>query len=158
MTDKNIRYVGTKDVERAFADKTGIEWAPGAVHPVEVAIASKMLQHPDVFADGDKPDPNPRAVTVTATGTSIDPLALAAFTASGLTIAAWNALDEAGRTAAAGGEPDDGSVIEVDGATVDLDKLDKPELQALAAKLKVTVPAKASGPKLRDAILAAAQG
>ncbi|APW38444.1 hypothetical protein RD110_15585 [Rhodoferax koreense] len=49
-----IRYVGAKDAERAFIDKTGIVWTPGDEHEIEVGTASRMLQHPDVFADAEK--------------------------------------------------------------------------------------------------------
>jgi len=46
-----IKYVGAKDVERAFQEQTGLEWRPGDVHEVaDEAMCERMLAHPDVFA------------------------------------------------------------------------------------------------------------
>ncbi|MDB5732324.1 MAG: hypothetical protein JWQ03_2219, partial [Variovorax sp.] len=45
-----LAYVGTKDAEAAFSDRTGIVWRPGSRHAIPADIASRMLQHPDVFA------------------------------------------------------------------------------------------------------------
>lgn len=46
-----LQYVGQKkDGERAFKDKTGIEWFPGTVAEVPADLAADMLKHPDVFA------------------------------------------------------------------------------------------------------------
>lgn len=47
-----IKYVGVKeDGETAFSRETGITWFPGASEDVPVALAVKMLKHPDVFAE-----------------------------------------------------------------------------------------------------------
>lgn len=52
-----LKYVGLKkDGERAFQDKTGIEWFPGTVEDVPAALATQMLKHPDVFALADAAD------------------------------------------------------------------------------------------------------
>ena len=49
-----IKYVGAKvDGERAFKEKTGIEWFPGDVKDVSAEHAAEMLRHPDVFAAAD---------------------------------------------------------------------------------------------------------
>lgn len=49
-----LKYVGLKlDGERAFKEKTGIEWFPGTVEDVPAALATDMLKHPDVFALAD---------------------------------------------------------------------------------------------------------
>ncbi|HKB53450.1 MAG TPA: hypothetical protein VKD22_05565 [Ramlibacter sp.] len=46
-----IRYVGTKAKCTAFKDKTGITWAPDAVHEIaDAKLAERMLRHDDVFA------------------------------------------------------------------------------------------------------------
>jgi hypothetical protein len=46
-----LLYVGLKQAgERAFMDKTGIEWFPGSSHDVSDAHAALMLQHADVWA------------------------------------------------------------------------------------------------------------
>ena len=46
-----IRYVGTKAKCTAFKDKTGITWAPDAVHEIaDAKLAERMLRHADVFA------------------------------------------------------------------------------------------------------------
>lgn len=45
-----LKYVGAKtDGERAFKEKTGIEWFPGDEHEVSNEHAAEMLRHPDVF-------------------------------------------------------------------------------------------------------------
>jgi hypothetical protein len=58
MTAKtiNVLYVGKKtDGETAFSELTRIErWFPGDVFPIEHAVAVRMLQHADVFADNDQ--------------------------------------------------------------------------------------------------------
>lgn len=47
-----IKYVGVKeDGETAFSRETGITWFPGTSEDVPVALAIKMLKHPDVFAE-----------------------------------------------------------------------------------------------------------
>lgn len=47
-----IKYVGVKqDGETAFKSETGITWLPGSSEDVPVALAVKMLKHPDVFAE-----------------------------------------------------------------------------------------------------------
>lgn len=49
-----IKYVGLKQFESAFSNETGVTWAPGAVHDIkDVALAARMLKHPDVFAVAD---------------------------------------------------------------------------------------------------------
>lgn len=49
-----LQYVGQKkDGERAFKEKTGIEWFPDTVADVPAALAADMLKHPDVFALAD---------------------------------------------------------------------------------------------------------
>lgn len=49
-----IKYVGAKkDGERAFKEKTGIEWFPGDVKDVGNEHAAEMLRHPDVFEAAD---------------------------------------------------------------------------------------------------------
>lgn len=46
-----FKYVGEKqDGERAFKDKTGIEWMPGSEHDVaDAEVAEQMLKHPTVW-------------------------------------------------------------------------------------------------------------
>jgi hypothetical protein len=86
-----IKYVGLKTAgEGAFGELTGgIVWMPDVVHNVSPAVASKLLQHPDVFArDDGKPWPHhDRQAPVQV------------LTTSGPTMAQ--------RVAAAAGEPDD---------------------------------------------------
>jgi hypothetical protein len=49
-----LQYVGQKkDGERAFKEKTGIEWFSGTVADVPAALAADMLKHPDVFSLAD---------------------------------------------------------------------------------------------------------
>lgn len=49
-----IAYVGQKkDGERAFKERTNIEWFPGSVEEVDAKVAAEMLKHPDVFAAAD---------------------------------------------------------------------------------------------------------
>lgn len=51
-----IKYVGLKeDGEAAFSNETQITWLPGSVQDVPLAIAQRMLKHPDVFAVDDEP-------------------------------------------------------------------------------------------------------
>lgn len=51
-----IKYVGLKeDGEAAFSDETQITWLPGSVQDVPLAIAQRMLKHPDVFAVDNEP-------------------------------------------------------------------------------------------------------
>lgn len=45
-----FKYVGKKQQETAFFDKTGIVWTPDAVHDVaNLETGKAMLKHPDVF-------------------------------------------------------------------------------------------------------------
>ncbi len=46
-----FQYVGEKaDGERAFKEKTGIEWMPGSEHDVaDVSVCEEMLRHPTVW-------------------------------------------------------------------------------------------------------------
>jgi hypothetical protein len=60
-TTINIRYVGSKQSETAFSSATQIVWRPGDVHPIPAGLASKMLEHPDVFTDDDNPQETPQA-------------------------------------------------------------------------------------------------
>lgn len=63
-----IKYVGLKeDGEAAFSNETQITWLPGSVQDVPLAIAQRMLKHPDVFAVDNEP----------LTGEQIKPLGLA---------------------------------------------------------------------------------
>jgi hypothetical protein len=50
MATTKIRYVGQKQSETAFNDRTGITWTPEQVEAVDVKHAADMLKHPDVFA------------------------------------------------------------------------------------------------------------
>ena len=78
-----IKYVGAKlDGERAFKEKTGIEWFQGDVHAVSAEHAAEMLRHPDVFeaADADASlsaakKPEAVAAKTTEGGGNSDPLA-----------------------------------------------------------------------------------
>jgi hypothetical protein len=45
-----FKYVGLKDIERAFLAETGIAWTPGMEADVDDAIGSRMLKHVDVWA------------------------------------------------------------------------------------------------------------
>jgi len=45
-----FKYVGKKDIERAFLDETGIAWTPGMEADVDEAIGKRMLKHVDVWA------------------------------------------------------------------------------------------------------------
>lgn len=67
-----LKYVGAKiDGERAFKDKTGIEWFPGSEHEVNDEHAAEMLRHPDVFAKVDG-KPTPVAKATLARAESVD--------------------------------------------------------------------------------------
>jgi hypothetical protein len=50
---KRLWYVGKKQEETAFQDRTGgIVWTPGKSAVIEDdALANRMLMHPDVFSD-----------------------------------------------------------------------------------------------------------
>lgn len=64
-----LKYVGAKtDGERAFKEKTGIEWFPGTVENVPAALASEMLRHADVFALAD--DQTPAATSLASVSTA----------------------------------------------------------------------------------------
>lgn len=167
-----IRYVGLKDEERAFTEKTGIVWTPGLEAEIDVATASRMLQHPDVFEDASKPAKTPVAlasgsteVTTTTTAVqtaiaetdyTIDAVALAAFDGSGLDVEAWNALTREERKAqveaelARQSEEHNATLtkIVVKGEEIVLDGKTKAELQALCTELGVTFSKSAGAPTL----------
>lgn len=99
-----IKYVGAKtDGERAFKEKTGIEWFPGDVKEVSEAHAAEMLRHPDVFAVADskvslstakKPEPvkaNDGGTTASLAGMT-DKEVKAFAREKGLTISGLNVL------------------------------------------------------------------
>lgn len=91
-----IRYVGKKELETAFQEKTGLVWTPDAVHEVDDATATRMLLHPDVFARADQVQAIEQSVEV-RTGvlpTILYEAVVQAQQASGLSIADWNALPE----------------------------------------------------------------
>lgn len=45
-----FKYIGQKDVERAFEDETGIAWLPDAEHEIkDEAIANKMMKYDGVW-------------------------------------------------------------------------------------------------------------
>lgn len=49
---KRLQYIGLKeDGERAFKERTGIEWMPGAEHDVKDEDAEQMLRHTDVWRE-----------------------------------------------------------------------------------------------------------
>lgn len=49
---KRLQYVGLKvDGERAFQERTGIEWMPGDEHDVKDEHAELMLPHTDVWKE-----------------------------------------------------------------------------------------------------------
>lgn len=68
-----LKYVGVKeDGETAFSRETGITWFPGSVEDVPTAMAVKMLQHPDVFAEADEQSPA-KPVIANAAGLTLAP-------------------------------------------------------------------------------------
>lgn len=45
-----FKYIGQKDVERAFEEETGIAWLPDAEHEIkDEAIANKMMKYDGVW-------------------------------------------------------------------------------------------------------------
>jgi hypothetical protein len=49
---KTLAYIGLKiDGERAFQERTGIEWMPGSEHEVKDEDAEVMLKHTDVWKE-----------------------------------------------------------------------------------------------------------
>lgn len=49
---KTLEYIGLKiDGERAFQERTGIEWMPGSEHQVKDEDAEVMLKHTDVWKE-----------------------------------------------------------------------------------------------------------
>ena len=49
---KRLEYVGLKqDGERAFKERTGIEWFPGDTKDVAEDVATEMLRHTDVWRE-----------------------------------------------------------------------------------------------------------
>ena len=64
-----LKYVGCKEEETAFSVETDIVWYPGSVEEVSDKFASRMLQHPDVFAraDDDMAQPPAKAPVQTTT-------------------------------------------------------------------------------------------
>lgn len=112
-----IAYVGVKlDGETAFSDKTGITWMPDDAFEVANDVATKMLQHPDVFA---KDEGKAAAKTDDTKDTS------------GITLSAGTKVDPTDKTV---------SVLHYqDGTTKVLDGLEKEELHALAKQLEVKV-------------------
>lgn len=129
-----IKYVGVKtDGETAFIGDTGITWMPGDSHPVAdritVALATRMLQHPDVFALDDEETPR-----VTLQPHQPTPAASTVTT-----------------SAAAPGS----NVIKTPAGEVNLDGKTAEELRALAKELDVKVHFNAGIPKVTEALLAA---
>lgn len=134
-----IAYVGVKlDGETAFIDKTGITWMPGDVFEVANDVATKMLQHPDVFA---KVEEKPAKSAAKADNT--------------------NSVSNVTLTPGAKVEPSAVKPEYVlylkDGATKVLDGLEKDELQALAKELGVKVHHQAGAAKVIEALQAAFQ-
>ena len=112
-----IAYVGVKlDGETAFTDKTGITWMPGDSFEVADDVATKMLQHPDVFA---KDEGKATAKTDDTTDTS------------GITLMPGGKVEPTDKPA---------SVLHLaDGTTKDLAGMEKADLHILAKELGVTV-------------------
>jgi hypothetical protein len=141
-----IKYVGVKpDGETAFKSETGVTWFPGTCEDVTVAMAAKMLKHPDVFAEADTAVARPAApVTLQplakATAGTIDAAALAgAAISQSITLAPGAVV---GKEALAPAQPD-------------LDTLTREELHALAKARGIKVHHSSGAASVKAAILAA---
>lgn len=127
-----IKYVGLKDAEAAFQDKTGIVWTPGSSHPIESALASRMLQHPDVFAE-DTSETGATKATTSAVGVPLSSAARVDAKESSEVV----------------------SITLEDGTTEVLTGLDVAALKALAKKLGVSHHPNAGAAKITAALQAA---
>jgi len=115
-----IEYIGLKAVKTDNIAGTGIDWhGAGDVHEVPDDKAAKLLAWPLIWceagkapkADGTPADPPPVPETLYGSSTlgsqvdvggiifTLGDIVAGAHTASGLSVADWNALDEAKRDA-----------------------------------------------------------
>ena len=131
-----IKYVGVKDEETAFSPETGITWYPGSSHAVAPAIAKRMLQHPDVFAE-DKGTAEKVVTTKTAAPVTTPAPAPAPDTTGG-----------SGTQTPPDGNPPEFVMGTPDGPLV-LDTIEREELVGLAKELGITHHVNLGAPKLR---------
>ena len=126
-----IKYVGVKpDGETAFSDKTGITWHPGDSFEVKDEHATRMLNHPDVFAkDEALTAANPAKVENT----------------SGLSLAPGAQVNV----------PSPVTLTLPDGSVAELSVMDRDALHALAKDLGVKVHHQAGAAKVIEALTAA---
>lgn len=134
-----IKYVGAKiDGETAFANLSGIErWMPGDSFDVKDGVATRMLQHPDVFALADS-ETVPQAKTTAPQIT----LAPAASQSATVTVTDDNAVNPAALSLSPGAvveNPAPVSITLADGTVKVLDGLDKPALYELTKELGLKV-------------------
>lgn len=134
-----IKYVGVKeDGETAFAHLSGIErWMPGDSFEVKDSVATRMLQHPDVFEKDDS----------TAEETALEAPVKKPEDATNSAPAA-GAVDPSALSLAPGAvveNPVPVSITLADGTVKVLDGLDKPALYELTKELGIKVHP-ASGP------------
>lgn len=132
-----IKYVGAKiDGETAFANLSGIErWMPGDSFDVKDGVATRMLQHPDVFALAD-------SETVPQAKATAPQITLAPAASQAAPAADEKAVDPGVFSLAPGAvveNPAPVSITLADGTVKVLDGLDKPALYELTKELGLKV-------------------
>ncbi|MDZ7892328.1 MAG: hypothetical protein U5L73_11300 [Rhodoferax sp.] len=132
-----IKYVGVKqDGETAFASLSGIErWMPGDSFEVKDGVATRMLQHPDVFALAD-------SAAVPQAKTAAPQITLAPAAPQSAPTTDDNAVDPAALSLSPGAvveNPAPVSITLADGTVKVLDGLDKPALYELTKELGLKV-------------------
>lgn len=133
-----IKYVGVKqDGETAFSRETGITWFPGTCEDVPVAMAAKMLKHPDVFAEDVAEVVAPAAPVAPTAPITLQPLNKAASDLQS-TLAPGSVVGEGAAT-----------------AKPDLDTLTREELHALAKERGIKVHHSSGAVAVKAALLAA---
>lgn len=139
-----FRYIGLKeDGERAFMDKTGIEWMPGSEHEVnDPSVAADMQRHPTIW---ERIDGAPIALA-----SARQPAVNTSATVNDQEVD--DDADAAEKARLATMEPL--HTIKVEEGDLVLDGMEAPELHALAKKLGVKVHHAAGAAKVRDALVA----
>lgn len=154
-----IKYVGVKeDGETAFSRETGITWFPGTCEDVTVAMAAKMLRHPDVFAEDVAEVTAPAAPLAPIAPITLQPLDKATQPLDKATVSTIDAAAIAGAAISQAITLAPGAVIDntpTATALPDLDTLTREELHALAKTRGIKVHHSSGAAAVKAAILAA---